>query len=508
MIRKALLIISTILVLLLKDAASQNSQLLCFMNLPQNHLVNPALRPTSSLYIGLPGFSGASFNVDNNFVNLEDVLTSGESIDSIFTFLHPDFNIDQFISKTNGKNTFEPQVTLPIFSIGLSVGEDSYIFFDINERIDANMIIPGDLLRIIFQDDGNFVNKSIDLSAMRADAKYYREYGLGFSRNFTPKLRIGMKGKILTGISSLSIDNRSLVMTVNDDLTRTITSDLVVNASAPLIVGRDDENKIQRIGIDKDRFKTTREIINYMVGFQNPGLSFDLGATYSITDKINLNAAVTDLGFIKWKRDVFNFKVASSFKTSGLNIPVILDGKKTIDEVVSEMIDSLKNAISLSDSNNPYKTFLPFGVSVGGSYSLTKSISLGLLSYTRFMGNQVREALTISSNVNLKNIFSFSFGYTMANQRYDNIGAGISFRAGFFQIYCLTDNVPIAWSTVRYNTTETIYNSSGDGTENIVPHKLTLPSNWNSINFRIGVNLVFGNGIKKKDDKPMVVVEQ
>ncbi|MDP3003687.1 MAG: hypothetical protein Q8N38_11230 [Bacteroidales bacterium] len=36
---------------------------------------------------------------------------------------------------------------------------------------------------------------------------------------------------------------------------------------------------------------------------------------------------------------------------------------------------------------------------------------------------------------------------------------------------------------------------------------ISLPASWNTINLRLGMNLVFGNRIKKKDDKPMVLVE-
>jgi len=34
-----------------------------------------------------------------------------------------------------------------------------------------------------------------------------------------------------------------------------------------------------------------------------------------------------------------------------------------------------------------------------------------------------------------------------------------------------------------------------------------LPTSWNTINLRLGMNLAFGNRIKKKDDKPMVQVQ-
>jgi len=34
-----------------------------------------------------------------------------------------------------------------------------------------------------------------------------------------------------------------------------------------------------------------------------------------------------------------------------------------------------------------------------------------------------------------------------------------------------------------------------------------VPANWNTINLRLGMNLVFGNRIREKNDKPMILVE-
>ena len=75
------------------------------------------------------------------------------------------------------------------------MGKDSYIFLDINERIDGNIVLPGDLFKLALKGNEEFVGSKIDLSSLRGDMKYYREFGIGFSRNFTDKLRIGVKGK-------------------------------------------------------------------------------------------------------------------------------------------------------------------------------------------------------------------------------------------------------------------------------------------------------------------------
>ena len=92
----------------MSDAAAQNSQVLYYMNLPQNHLLNPALRPSNSLYIGLPAISGINLNINNNFVNFSDVFMKGQTSDSIITFLHPDYNVDRRLGIIQRSPDFRP----------------------------------------------------------------------------------------------------------------------------------------------------------------------------------------------------------------------------------------------------------------------------------------------------------------------------------------------------------------------------------------------------------------
>jgi hypothetical protein len=144
----------------------------------------------------------------------------------------------------------------------------------------------------------------------------------------------------------------------------------------------------------------------------------------------------------------------------------------------------------VANTKAPFTTYLPFGISFAGSYSVTKNFSVGLLSYSRIIGKQIREAVTLSANLNIGNAFSTSISYTAENYRYDNLGAGVAFRAGITQFYLLSDRIPIVWNRIK------------DGNSNVI-----IPENWNTINIRLGMNIVFGNRVKEKNDKPMVIIE-
>ena len=318
MIRRFKYIIIILLAAVVYDSSAQNSQVLYYMNLPQRHLLNPALRPSNSVYIGLPAISGINLNINNNFFNFSDVLS--QSGDSLITIFHPDYDIEDFIKKIKDVNAIEPQVMIQLFGLGFKAGKDLYIFLDINERIEANVALPGDLLRLGFQGNESFIGSKIDLSSLRTDIMWYREAGLGFSKNFTNNLRLGVKGKLLFGMATASTDIRSLGITVTDDYSHIFDADMTVNLSAPGTVNMDTDNNIEDFEFDSTRFDKTSKIVNYLLKPGNIGLGLDIGAEYTFTDRLRASAAITDLGFIKWKRDITNLQAESRFDFSGIDL--------------------------------------------------------------------------------------------------------------------------------------------------------------------------------------------
>src|SRR5664280_1709118 len=504
MIGKVKYIMILTLAVIVADASAQNSQVMYFMNIPQNHLLNPALRPSNSLYIGLPVVSGINLNINNNFVNFSDVFIKGQPKDSIISFLHPGYNVDKFLAKIKDKNSMEPEVAIQLLGVGFSVGKDGYVFLDINDRIDGNIVLPGDLFKLALKGNEGFVGNKIDLSSLRGDIKYYREIGVGFSKNFTDKLRIGIKGKLLFGIADASIDNKALGIGVNSDYSHTFDANLAVNISGPVNVYMDSKHNIDSVVFDNNRFKTSSGITDFLSGKKNMGLGMDIGATYDLTDRIVLSASLTDLGFIRWNKDVTNLKANNHFEFSGLNMVDYFNGTKTLDEIGNNMLDSLKNAFVVSRTKTSFTTYLPFGISLGGSYNITKQISVGLLSYSRVIEKQFREALTLSANINLGNALSTSLSYTAENYQYDNLGAGLAFRAGIAQFYILTDRIPVMWNIIKGE--KTTHDLIGSGTHTST-YSVPVPAKWNSFNLRLGMNLVFGNRLKEKNDKPMLIIE-
>jgi hypothetical protein len=465
------------------DVTAQNSQGMYFMNLPQNHLLNPAFRPSSRLYIGLPVISGVNLSLNNNFINFSDVFLKGKQpSDSIISFIHDDFDVDRFLSRIKERSSVELQSVVQLLGVGFSAGKDLCFFMDINERAESNLVFPGDLIRLGFLGNADMAGMAIDLSSLRADLRYFHEVGFGASKNVTEKLRIGAKAKLFFGVAAGSIENNALKLTVNNDYTHTLNADMALNISGPLQFYVNDENKIDSVEFDNERFDNFNGIRKFLTNTTNPGFGFDIGAEYKITDRIIVSAAVTDFGFIKWKTDLTNLKVAGSYDFQGLSLQDVYDGTVTFEDFGKGIIDSLVNSFTITDNKEPFTTTLPFGVSVGGKYNLTDKFSFGVLSHSRILGKQVKQALILSANMNLSNIFLASLCYTASNHYYDNLGLGFAARAGVVQFYLFADRIPVIWNKV---TTE-----GGSS--------FTLPARWNNLHTRFGINLIFGNRMLKE----------
>jgi len=476
---KQRLFLTLAVTLIITGAPAQNSQVLYFMNLPQNHLLNPALRPTNTVYVGLPGLTGININVRNNFLNFSDILSEGMKIDeSTIPFLREDFDADRFMSRLRDLNYLEPATSIQVLGVGFSAGQDKdlYLFLDVTEHINASMVFPRDLMKLAFMGNKDLAGQTFDLSDMRADMSYYREIGIGASKNINQKLRFGARARLLFGLATASFQNYAMNLTVDEDGTNTLDANMALDFSGPVRFFLDSQNHIENIEFADEQFDSSKGVTNFLTNTRNAGFGLDLGAEYAVNDQLTLSAAITDVGFIKWKSDLSNLEAYGNVKLSGLDFGDVRENSATFDEVTNSMIDSLKNAFIFTNVEKPFTTKLPVGFTVGGKFDLNDKFSLGLLSYTRITSRKVQEAITLSANMNLANSLYTTLAYTACNNNYTNLGLGLGFRASVFQFYFLFDKIPLSWK------------KAGTTGESV-----TLPANWNTLHSRFGINLVFGN---------------
>jgi hypothetical protein len=484
MTRKIKYFIIAFIFILSVDAQAQNSQVMYYMRIPQNHLMNPAIKPANRFYLGLPVITGINAGFGNSFLDLKKIFPN----DTIGSWPPANFDVNQLAGMLQEKNTISADANIQLFGLGFMIGHDLNIFIDVIDRVEVKSVFPKDILKLYIAGGSQYSDQTIDLSGLNIRAQYFREAGIGFSKNVTQKLRIGGKAKLLLGVASINFDNRSLSLKVNSDYSQTISADASLDIS-----GKQRINELKNSFSGGKIGQIARDYLN--TSLTNKGFGMDLGIVYNPIKMFTFSAAVTDLGYINWKDDLKSYVAKNTFNFQGITLEDVVNNTVSMDSLINGIVDTVKNSFIENPNPLAFKTYLPTGITIGASLNLFSVLSLGVLSQTRLYGGQINEALTLSSNLYFGRVFTASLSYTMANYSYDNIGFGLAFKAGPGQIYLIADKVPVNWSKFYVKKGAT-YSS------------MPMPSSWNMMNIQIGFNISFGKIVNKKVDKPMVVVEE
>lgn len=481
MIRKARILFLTGILgwLLFPGAEAQEANTLYFMKLPQANLMNPASQQYCNFYINLPLLGATSANVVSSSVSFSDLVFpgSGEYSDSLITILHPSYNIDDFLDKLHRKNYIAPSLSTNVLTFGFRV-KNLYFHLGVMENASLYLGYPGDMMTLLLKGNAAFAGREADLSSLAMDATLYGSYGLGVSARVTDNLSLGIRARFLSGVVNGSLRNHGTRLAIDgEDYTHTLDADLSMNFSAPLEVVTDSAGDITDIVLQDD-YDSPENVFHYLVHPDNPGFAFDVGARYRFGERFLVAASVLDLGMIRWRRDVSNLISRGEFVFSGMDVSPLFNvyDTTTLDDVADQLLDSLEAVFQPVVKHDAYSTTLAPKLYLGGTFNLTPSISLGVLSRSEFRQKNILQSFTFTANASVKRWLNFTLSYTLANNSYNNIGAGLSLRAGPIQFYFMSDYA------LGYLHPDTSHALGG----------------W------FGLNLIFGCRERVMDDLPLV----
>lgn len=476
-------ILITLLTILISGFLSaQDVQTLYYMKrVPQSTFMNPAMQPSCNFFLGLPVISSIQIDAGNNRLALTDIIMKHPTNDSLITFLHPDaeFNTNDFLSKLDKNNFFYEDFRTDLLSFGFRLNT-WYFSFNLSEKLSTTLNYPKDLLVLALQGNQGFINKSANLSYLGVNATFYREYGLGIAKKINENLSFGIRAKVLFGHANISSDyneNKLSMYSSRDSIY--LNADATIKTSSPLIAKTNADGDFD--GFDVPSYienSETDSLIDLALDHHNMGLGIDLGAYYKPLDKLALSLSILDLGYIKWdKDDVTNIELKGNYSFKGVDVSDEIGDDDSNTDPFDDMVDSLENSFTISNSSSSYTTTLGAKVYIGASYLVSKKFDLGFLSRSYFYHGNINQAFTFSANVRPINGLSASLSYSIMNGAYNNIGLGLVLGGAPFQIYIISDNASAAlWG-----------------------HKTT------SLNFRFGLNIAFGCRQKTKSkDTPLL----
>lgn len=470
--RKILTLI--LLITIFSHSYSQQSSIMYYMQgVPQSHFLNPATQPRCGFYLGLPGMSPLQINAENSAFNLNDVIWWDG--DSTITAFHPDADFDKFLNNFQKVNYFSTEASTDILSYGFRTEGNKYHSFDITQRVISRVSYPKDLIRLY---NGWNNGDEFDFSGMGINMLAFLEIATGVSHKVSDRFLFGYRIKVLFGEANIVSKKTDLTVDFGDEIVA--RSKFELNATIPgYEVPRDSSWEDGEFIWDDDNFRNHLGDISNAV-FGNWGLGLDFGVHFMPVEKLTLSASILDLGFIRWQKYAYNMSQDAEF---------VFDGFDSNDDndFFDQLSDSIDNTFKITNSQDPYATYLPAKVYLGVKYDLIDEISLSMLSRTEIYKGRLREQFNVTANFYPLKMIAASFNYAIMNNTYNNFGAGLALKAGPFNFYAISDNVPLVFAReVSSNV--------------LIPHKAQ------TFNIRLGFNLVFGCKIKKNmRDLPLVI---
>lgn len=447
-------------------SAQEGTNMFFMKGMPQSTMYNPALHNDSSaVEFGLPGLSGIYLGLNSDFA-VNDLIHygTGSMSDSLV------IDIDGFHNSLKNQNYFRQNFEMSLFYLGFRTRK-TFVNFSINEKESAQIGFGKGFITFLKDGNGASMGEVQDLGDLTFNAYHYREFALGVSQDMlNGRLSFGVKIKALYGKFALQTNKLNFqVETATDGSSVMFTTDMDIDLSAP-VTPQYDEN-----GYFSDFEDNNFSANDYILNTENMGMAFDFGAVLKLTPRITLSASIVDMGKIPFKTDVYNIKHNQSYTWEGLDFSNSLDDTDpnyiSADDMINNEMDKLEAVVKPKQSevsSNAFDMSLPTKVFLGGSFSLSDKLDVGVLERMYMYNGVTTNSLTLSANAMLGNFFSITGSYSAMNGSFDNLGVGVALRLGFLQWYVVNDNLLA----------------------------LSDPAKAQFVNIRFGMNILFGRKYK------------
>lgn len=401
---KNLIIIFILCLGTLSVAAQQTLHSSYFLKrMPMRHKLNPALINDYG-YFSIPMLGNVNIGVQSNLSLKNFIYPTNDG--NLMTFMHQNVSADDFLDKIKNYNSVEMNVDLSVLSFGF-FGFKGYNTFDISLRSHTGMYVPEDLFRFMKLGMDNENGSSYHLRNFTMKTDNYVELALGHAHQINDKLTIGAKLKFLAGIANAQAKINRMDITLSED-----KWEIMANGQMDASV----------LGASL-KTKANGEIDDFDFDIDKPalsgwGLGTDLGATYKLMDNLTLSAAVVDLGFIRWTKNLRGAtRNDESFLFDGFD-EIDINDDSSIDDQWDDIADQLEDMVRFYETDAPSarSTSLRTTLNIGAEYSiLNDKISFGLLSSTRFSKPKTWTEIVGSANFRPASWFNVAFTGTLSN---------------------------------------------------------------------------------------------
>ena len=278
--------------------------------------------------------------------------------------------------------------------------KNNYSFgISLSDRNILNTSFSDDLLRLVFEGNFNYQNKTLDFGGTSIRADRFQQYTFTYGTNIK-------KVKVTTSLSYLAGNHHLSYIIEKGSL-----------YTAPFGTSLD-------IAYDMSAFVSDTTSLNPFKNNGN-GLALGLSTEFKFKEK-TIHISFSDLGFIMWDPTSFNLATDSNFNFSGIEVENILSFN---DSVIQE---NNINDVILNTNQASFKSYIPanfhFRISGYSNYKYLKNYTLGIQAkWQPYLDNIPLSFAKIRQGFNESNFKNLYYIKSILNAKYCNIIPTLSY---------------------------------------------------------------------------------
>jgi hypothetical protein len=393
-------------------AIGQNVNYFFIDDIYQRSYFNPALNDEGRFSVS----TGLGVDFITNGPSLNDFIVDGPEDNLILSPANAISSMNDVndIYAFSSVNTFDASIKIPFCR--LSIGHAW--------KANGWMSYTKDLANFVTFGNGPFVGETLNL-APQLDYINYNEVYLGVQKSFGP-LSIGVRAKRLNGVEAIRTENSKIDLTTSDDIYQlTVDTDFEMLASNAFSYTDIDDFDLNIQNLSFDNFFSN-----------NGGWAFDLGASASVGEKLELSLSVLDIGSINWDVDTRRYSSQGSQSFDGIDIAKYIN---TDDEIVA--LDSLESLLEITESSAEFSTTLPTQIYLGARYKISDLWTVGAIIQSIGNGDRRANVFGLNASANIYKWLSAGVLYSAKTGNIANIGINATVRLGPLSAFLSTDNI-------------------------------------------------------------------
>ena len=240
---------------------------------------------------------------------------------------------------------------------------------------------------------------------------------------------MGTRLKYLIGIADLSVGSHRATFTTNSEYYQLrLLADYQLNASMFDLGSISDVTDLSDL----------EPSLDFRPVSGNQGFALDIGAQFNPNEKLALAASISDLGTIFWTDKVKNYSAGGIIRFDGVDLSPLVTGD-SMDW--GAIVDTLVESLSITETQNKYKTGLPTKTYLSATISPIKSLRVTGIFHTEFYRGRAFPAIGVGASKDLGKFFTGGLMYSVRNGRFDLLGAQLLVKLGPTVFFLVSDNV-------------------------------------------------------------------